>query len=271
MIDAFFARANPYKKITIEEEESYQRRIFRYFRNQGIDVTHESFNRLREGQDLFIGITPWYLWFDQTEKGYMDHPAYLTSGGASYLFAKQFPELTAEQLQLGFLFGMSGRGEDCVNNIESDFDPITNWEEKYRYQFYTGTLPYVYLNRYKREKLVGKGSDRIAYYNDDLVVSLKDSTITHHKRILRDKDDLLMPVLWRNERELIAYSLNGYTAKIWELPIDWSDVAEVDLYRIESSGIQYLSTQKVENDQIKLSLNAGEAVSVFPAKGQKRK
>lgn len=271
MVDAFFARANPYEKVSVQEEESYQRRIFRYFRNQGIDVTHESFNRLREGQDLFIGLTPWYLWFDQTETGYLEQPAYLASGGASYLFAKQFPELTAEQLQLGFLFGMSGRGEDCVNNNESDFDPIINWEDKYRYQFYTGTLPYVYLNRYKREKLVGQGIGRIVYYNDNLIVSLKDSTITHHKKTVRDKDDLFMPVLWKKERELIAYSLKGYTGKTWELPVNWSDVVEVDLYRIGPAGIDYISTQKIENNQIKLSLNAGDAVSVFPARGMRRK
>ena len=271
MIDAFFARPNPYEKISAQEEESYQRRIFRYFRNQGIDVTHESYRRLREGLDLFIGITPWYLWFDQTEKGYTEHPAYLASGGASYLFYKQFPKLTAEQLQLGFLFGMSGRGEDCVNNHNSDFDPRKDWEEMYSYQFYTGTLPYIYLNRYRRENLTGKGSDRVAYYNDNLVVSLKDSLITHDNRILRDGDDLFMPVLWGKEREIIAYSLNGYNKKCWELPPDWSDVVTIDLYKIETSGIRYISTHNVLNGKLELTLLKEEAYSVFPAKGQRRK
>lgn len=266
MIDAFFSRENPYQKISQAEEESYQRRIFRYFRSKGIDVTHESFNRLREGKDLFIGLNPWYLWYDATEEDYMKYPAYLTTGGASYLFQKQFPELAKEQLQLGFLFGMSGRGEDCFND-GPEFKPVVNWIDKYRYQFYTGTLPYVYLNRYNREKLTGKGENRIAYYNDELTVSLKDSTITHHKRLLRDKDDLFMPVLWRAEREYMAYSVKGYTDKVWQLPADWSDVKAVDVYKITSSGIFYKNSIACDKGEIHLSLEADEAVSIFPASG----
>jgi len=266
MIDAFFSRENPYLKISQAEEESYQRRIFRYFRSKGIDVTHESFNRLREGQDLFIGINPWYLWYDATEEDYMKYPAYLTTGGASYLFQKQFPDLAKEQLQLGFLFGMSGRGEDCFND-GPEFKPVVNWIDKYRYQFYTGTLPYVYLNRYNREKLTGKGENRIAYYNDDLTVSLKDSTIIHHKRLLRDKDDLFMPVLWRAEREYMAYSVKGYTDKVWRLPVDWSDVKAVDVYKITSSGIFYKKSITCDKGEIHLSLEADEAVSIFPVSG----
>lgn len=268
MIDAFFVRNNPYEKISWEEEENYQRRIFRYFRGKGIDVTHESFNRLREGKDLFIGLTPWYLWFEATEADYMKYPAYLTTGGASYLFAKQFPDLTREQLQLGFLFGMSGRGEDCFGGVDNDFLPASDWIDKYRYQFYTGTLPYVYLNRYKRENLTGKGENRIAYYNDDLTVSLKDSTITHRKRLLRDHDDLFMPVLWRAGREYMAYSVKGYMGKTWQLPPDWSDVHSVDIYRITPAGISYKTSVACEKGTVCLSLEPDEAVSIFPSTGR---
>lgn len=270
MIDAFFCRANPYEKVTVEEEESYQRKIMRYIRSRGMDVTHESFNRLREGKDLFIGISPWYLWFDTKEEDFMKYPAGLTSGGASYLFARQFPEFTEKQLQLGFLFGMSGRGEDCFNNHEDDFAPNKNWMEKYRYQFYTGTLPYIYLNRYKREKLTGKEANRIAYYNDGLIVSLKDSTIIHNNRVLRDKDNLFIPVLWTNEREIMAYSQNGYKNKKWLLPADWSDVSRVDIYQITPSGILFKETINSDNGEITFSLEQQEAVSVFPAVGKRR-
>ena len=197
----------------------------------------------------------------------MKYPAYLTTGGASYLFAKQFPDLTKEQLQLGFLFGMSGRGEDCFGNLENGSLPDVNWIDKYRYQFYTGTLPYVYLNRYKREKLTGKGENRIVYYNDDLTASLKDSTIIHHKRLLRDKDDLFMPVLWRDGREYMAYSVKGYSGKSWQLPPDWSDVHSVDIYKITSSGIFYKTSEVCTDGSVRLSLEPDEAVSVFPSTG----
>lgn len=267
MIDAFFSRENPYEKISQEEEESYQRKIFRYFRAKGIDVTHESFNRLREGRDHFIGLNPWFLWFEATETDYMKYPAHVATGGASFLFAKQFPELTKELLQLGFLFGMSGRGEDCFGDVDNNLTPIKNWLKKYRYQFYIGTLPYVYLNRYKRERLEGVKENRIAYYNDDLIVSLKDSTIIHHGRLLRDKDNLFMPAIWRAEREYIAYSAKGYENKTWQLPPDWSDVYSVDIYKITASGLLYKSSVNCKEGEITFSLSKDEAVSIFPSKG----
>ncbi len=270
MLDAFFCRENQYEKISREEEESYQRKMIRYFRSKEIDVTHESFNRLREGMDLFIGISPWYLWFEATADDYMKYPAYLTTGGGSYLFVKQFPELADELLQLGFLFGMSGRGEDCFGDLDNEWLPPKNWADKYRYQFYTGTLPYVYLNRYKREKLTGKGKERIAYYSDGLVSSLKDSTITHNERLLRDKNDIFMPVLWRQGREYIAYSLTGYNHKTWQLPPDWFDVKRVDIYKITASGIIYKNSVYCDDGHLILSLEPDEAVSVFPATGKRK-
>lgn len=266
MIDAFFSRENPYEKIPQKEEESYQRRIFRYFRSLGIDVTHEGFHLLREGKDHFIGINPWFLWYDATEEEYMKYPAYLSTGGATYCYIKQFPELTDEWLQLGFLFGMSGRGEDCFGDNENKGAPAKDWAKKYRYQFYTSTLPYIYLNRYKRKKLTGKKKNRIAYYSDGVVSSLKDSTLTHHNRILRTGNDLFMPALWRSEREFIAYSANGYQNKQWQLPPDWSDVYSVDLYKITTSGLRYKETRAIQKKgYITLSLEPEEAISIFPS------
>lgn len=270
MIDAFFSRENPYEHISQEEEESYQRRIFRYFREKGIDVTHESFNRLREGKDHFIGVTPWFLWFDAMEADYMKYPAYLVTGGASYPFINQFPELAKELLQLGFLFGMSGRGEDCFGDINNNLMPVKDWLKKYRYQFYTGTLPYVYLNRYRRERLVGEENERIVYYNDNLISSLKDSTIVHHGRLLRDKNNIFMPAIWRAEREYIAYSVDGYKDKSWQLPPDWSDVYSVDIYRITSDGLFKKEVIICEEGKITFSLDPNEAISIFPSVGYHR-
>ena len=108
----------------------------------------------------------------------------------------------------------------------------------------------------------------MAYYNDNLIVSLKDSTITHHKQLLRDKDDLFMPVLWRAGREYMAYSVKGYESKVWQLPTDWSDVHSVDIYKITSSGIFYKTSIACEDGYIRFSLEPDEAVSIFPSTGQ---
>jgi len=264
LLDAYFSRGNPYLNISREEEESCQRRVIRYFKTLGLDVAQESYLRLREGYDHFTGLSPWFTWFDQTESGYMLTPASVATGGGPFLFIRQFPKQADEEMQLGFLFGMSTRGEDCFNDLADDFRTIVHWQEAFQYQFYTGTLPYMYLNRYRRERLRGKGLQRVAYYSDGLTVSLKDSLITHHDMVLRQGNDLFVPAVWRTQREVIAYSRNGYASKIWVLPSGWSEVKAVELFRIDGSGQHFLKRLPVVDRRVCLSLLKGEAIVVRP-------
>ena len=57
----------------------------------------------------FNGLSPYFVWFDQTGSGFKSVPASVATGRGSLLFIKQAPKLAAEQRQLGFLFGMSTR------------------------------------------------------------------------------------------------------------------------------------------------------------------
>jgi hypothetical protein len=264
LLDAYFSRENQYLNIPQQEEESYQRRVIRFFRTKGIDVVQESFSRLREGKDHFIGLSPWFVWFDQIESGFMKVPASIATGGGPFLFLKQFPTLAAEQMQLGFLFGISTRGEDCFNDLEDDFRTITNWHDAFKEQFFTGTLPYVYLNQYKRERLEGNGLQRVAYYNDGLLSSLKDSVISHKGFILREGNNIFVPVIWSQKREIIAYSSRGYSSKTWKLPENWSNTKEVDLFQIDEKGLHFLNKEKIENHTIRLSLKEKQAILILP-------
>ncbi len=262
LLDSYFSRANPYLNISQSEEESYQRRVIRYFKSKVIDVANESYLRLRDGQDHFNGLSPWFVWFDQNESGFMNTPASIATGGGPFLFIKQFPKLAAEEMQLGFLFGMTTRGEDCFNDLEDNFRTVTNWQRKFKYQFYTGTLPYTYLSQYHREKITGKGLQRVVQYNDDLVVSLIDSSITHHGILLRSGNNILMPPVWSKKKELIAYSEYGYVSKKWTLPSSWKDVKMVKLFEVSSSALKFLKHLPVVDKSICLSLLKGQVVSV---------
>ncbi len=270
LLDAYFSLENQYLGISQQTEESYQRRVIRYFKSLGIDVVQESYSRLREGKDHFDGLSPWFAWLDQTEEGYLKTPAYIATGAGPYRIAPQMPDVAAAEMQLGFLFGMSTRGLDCYNDLENDSKNNPDWHKCFKYQFYTGTLPYIYLNRYQREKLTGEGLQRAVSYSDDLVVSLKDSLITHHGRVLRQGNNLFLPATWNRGREILAYSQTGYASKQWDLPADWSDVREVDLYLVDEAGMRFVTTKPVVTGRVELSLQAGEALSVFPAKGKAR-
>ena len=87
--------------------------------------------------------------------------------------------------------------------------------------------------------------------------------------ILREDDNLFVPALWTENKELIAYSRDGYASKSWQLPNDWGNVKSVDVYRITLDGCVPLKKDvRVTGSKLSLSVGKDEAVSVVPA-GQK--
>ena len=108
--------------------------------------------------------------------------------------------------------------------------------------------------------------DGVLYYSDGVEAGEFDGKkiIRQGDYVLRENDDLFVKATWR-EKEIIAYSADGYTDKTWTLPDDWKDIAEVDLYRITLEGSVALETGRaVEDGQLTLSLAADEAISIVP-------
>ncbi|MGH2565171.1 MAG: endo-alpha-N-acetylgalactosaminidase family protein, partial [Ginsengibacter sp.] len=100
-IDAFFPRASEYFGITREMETRAMRKIYRYWRDEGIDVTSEEQARMRP--DPFIGLQPMAWWFDLSRKQQTTIHQNLACGGMPY---------QPNDSTNGFLFGQSMHGED---------------------------------------------------------------------------------------------------------------------------------------------------------------
>lgn len=230
------------------------RKIFRYWRDQGVDVTSESMYQMRRGE-AFIGLQPmaWVLNYsgnvwespEVCEQAWMEIPAALYCGGLNKL-----------ELGTGQLFGTSMMGENLAD------------ADDFRQPFCLQTLPWYYMNRHERRRLVHEADGaRTLELSDGLVSEVRNGrrALQHNGLVLVDGADACVPALWRPHRELIAFSQAGCAGREWTLLPDWAGVRGADLYDVRQQGLTYLRTADLAGGKLTLSLKGGQMVSAVPA------
>jgi len=231
--------------IDIYKEVETQRKIFKYWRERGFDVTGEGLFWAHPPGEGFYGLQPMAWWYPADTSFQMEVPEYLSARGR-----------TDRKGDGDFRFGSSMHGEEI---FVQDKDKLLGFLE----QFCRTTLPWYYLSRFDRLSLA---NDTLNYSNGLKAFKRgEDNIIKQGQFILRYNNDLLVPALWK-EKALIAYSEYGYTNKSWKLPQNWSGVESVDLYRITANGPQLLQKGKQsKSGQLQLSLKKGMAVYIVPS------
>jgi hypothetical protein len=249
-IDAFFPTGDDR-----QASLAAMRRIVRYWRNKGIDVTTECIATPNLDKGL-VGLSPmvWHLnhaaWKkgdEFTEDDYLAIPASLFCAAADHSYRAA-------------LFGTSMQGEPLGNDQAGE----------YLTEFCLKTLVWQYLNRFERTGLVKEGEIYYVEYAEGLTVRYdrrkEDTLIRQDELILRDGDDLFVPVPWQPEPEIIAYSRDGYASRTWRLPHEWEDAGAIRLSRITASGLEGEIRLPVLHGQAVLSLAPGEALSLLKEK-----
>ncbi len=245
-LDAFFPRANDYCGITMEQEMQAMRKIFRYWRDCGVDVTSEQQARLR--QDAFIGLQPMSWWFDLDREAQTKIHQNLACGGM------QWPQ-TEYNDETGFLFGQCVQGEDIFSKDEF----VTEFKKR----FCTTTLQMYYHNTRTFEKY--DDEKKTTYYSGGLVINASDWTVRENGKLLREGNDVFIPAEWKEKKEILAFSEKGYGERIWSLPESWKNVSMVDIYEVKENGLVLKEKAvTVSSQQVKLSLNPMEEVSIQP-------
>ena len=242
-IDAFHSVESPGHGMTSEDAAKTQRKVFRYWKDRGMDVTSEMVYH----PDHFIGLQPMAWNFQFTLREYMDIPASLFCGGT-------------DAGEGGSLFGTSMTAE---GRVREDPEKMTGLLQDFCLQ----ALPWYYLNRHGRLRVVLSTDLSEATLSDGLVVRLyrdRRYTIEHNGWLLREGDNVFVPALWLKNKELIAYSADGYEQKTWQLPPDWKGVRKVAISEITMAGNQKLASIPVHSHHLSLSLHAGQAVSIVP-------
>ena len=269
--DAFFARAS--KDTSLESEKAAKRKICRYFRNQGIDVTTEFLHGTKEGfseetytdgnESGVLGIIPFIWHLNQSQQDYMKRPASLVTGAGIN------PDLEyGNDEAIGFLFGKTMYGEDVFFDKENRYGLNPDWEREFKKKFCMQTVVWTYLNQYQRVSLYGEGQERILQYEDDLIADWENKVIRHKEVLLREKDNVFVPMVWSQKIGIIAYSMSGYQAKEWMLPKAWEQVTQVIITEVSSESV--VSTKRMLlNRKITLSLEPEQMVVIYPFLGGK--
>jgi hypothetical protein len=224
--------------VTLQTEVETQRKIFRYFRERGMDITCEGM------QSDFTGLQPMIWWYHKSPWWQMKVPERLCARGR-----------TTHHSTHDFRFGSSMHGEEIFVKDKENLPGFLD-------QFCQQTLPWYYLSQLDRVHLSPFG--RLTY-SDGVTAGWKgfQRIIRRGKLILRRGDDLFIPALWRDDKTIIAYSRKGYSDREWLLPADWADVEKVDVSAITLNGLVPLeSGKKIIDGKIQLSLQAGQAVVV---------
>ncbi|GKX28810.1 hypothetical protein SH1V18_12900 [Vallitalea longa] len=257
-IDAFFARESKGHDITISEEQSYRRKIIRYWRSRGIDVTSEFIYRENEIDDL-IGLVPMVWHINQNLEDYLKRPANLLTGG------RINRDLTEYDEKLAILFGESMHGEGLLINNDDLTKIKSGWQVKFLEVFCLDTLPWYFLNNCNRIYVEGVKPNRIAYYDKNICVYEQDRIITINDKPIKVNGDVFIEVLWKDTKEIIAYSKEGYKNRKWDMPDSFENVESVTICRITDNGLVNIknNVQLIDNTII-LSLEKNEGIIIEP-------
>ena len=108
----------------------------------------------------------------------------------------------------------------------------------------------------ERLKVEGEGNNRIAYFSDSVKVSLKDSTVTKSDYLLREKDFVAFPVVWKAEKTLAFYSKES-KIRVIQIPEDWGKLRDISVFYITTNSEVFLKKVTVNHNQFKLKLETG--------------
>jgi len=251
-IDAWIARENRGAYESLVMEAAYQKKIARYWISKGIDPTSEW------AMDYMTGLVPYYWHFNhRTQEDFLNTPAALVAGGHFN------PDLKQSDFGLEFLFGTSMYGENlfpgAIHNNKGG-----NWQAEFCKDFYLNTVQYDYLNRFKRLRVEGEGSSRVAWFSNGVRVSLGDSSVYEGSRLLRSGSTVCFPAGWRNDNSLVAFSL-GEVVLEQLAPDSWKGVRNATVFIVEQTGLKKWKTIKVRAQQFSLGLKPGTPVLLVPA------
>lgn len=247
--DAWIARPSEGHNETVINEALYQQKAALYWKSKGMDITSEWV------MDYMIGYVP-YAWhfngFNQAD--YLKYPATVYTGTGIN------PDIKSSDHALGFLFGTSCYGEPIWMGVDYHV-----WKDALVKDFMLKVPQYFFLNRLERDSVSGTGENRTAWYSDGVSVSLKDSTVMQHERVLRKRDTLCMPAVWRSDRGMLLYNGDGSTNASFDVPYNWGNAERAKLYLITpEKGLVYQKDIKVKCGKIKMNIEGRTPYYIIP-------
>lgn len=174
-----------------------RRKIYRYFRSLGIDVTSEHLivePEVHTGKDHSIGLQPMAWQLSQRPEDYLRRPATLVCGGRA-----DNRQRGDEGGMMGHLFGDNVRGEELF--------PLPDYKEQFLRQFCCVYLPFTFLNALPRLSLERYGDGQFrASFGDGVTTDTDRFTIRRGEDILKCGNTVCLPARWLKEDNRVLYT-----------------------------------------------------------------
>ena len=245
-IDAFFVRKG--KNTTIPEEKIYRRKMIEYFASRGVDVTSEFIYReknnglrLHFGKSDILGYIPAIWNLVLTQKEYENYHPHIVAGGQLNM------DLQLDQ-DLQYLFYGNTRGEDI-------FKLKDNFAESFTKKFALGSVPYLFLNAHKLQKIQGIGKNRVAYFQNGVQSEIKNKRILQNGVTLKENETLCLPVAWK-KNSYYAYS-NQKGMKNFSIPC-----TKAVLKQITPEGQKFLMEISGHNESISVPFDGKSSYEI---------
>lgn len=248
-VDAFFVRRG--KNTSIRTEKEYRRKMIEYFMEQGVDVTSEFIYRewpcgYRSfwGKSDIVGLIPaiWHL--RMTQRDYLRYPPQLLAGG------KLNMDLQWDR-DLQYLFYGNTHGEDCFFAE----DRPAEFTEK----FALGSVPYLFLNRCRLQKITGFGKKRQAWFSNGVVTRIADKSITENGMLLKQEDTLCIPLAWKKDT-YYAWSKSGGTKSLSVCG------KSAEVFEVTENGPVLLDKIQISGGTVLLEMKPGAGYAIQTAK-----
>lgn len=296
--DAFLCRWTD--QSSYHEEEAARRQMIRYWRDCGIDLTSEFIygGGEKEGEDVLgalngnhvessglIGLQAYAWHLAQDEKYWFSRSASLLAGGAFPHMVNPFV-LEEGYEKIAFLYGCSMHVEDILLDVfrkteeEAEVLPDAfakkseekrSFEDVFIERFYTTTAMYVYLNRFQNVDIKETDGVTVLTKADGLVATYSSDpakrTITKNGILIRQDNDVFVPLCWKEHPAVAAFSEKGYEQTEWTLLPEWEKIREADVYIVSQDGLTQKHTGLPISEQrsITLSLAPKQAMYIIPA------
>jgi hypothetical protein len=236
-IDAWIARPSEGHNESAIVEADYQRKAVRYWNAKGLDVTSEWV------MDYMTGYIPLAWHFNGfVLEDYLRTPATVYTGvGINSDISKN--------ADLGFLFGTSSYGEPIWKTPDVDMHELSR-------DFMLKCPQYFYLNTLKRLGVEESETNRTALYSRHVSVSLPDSLVKQQDRVLRRKNTLSYPAVWRDDASIIIYTDEPDGNYRFDTPFDWGSAQTLTLYQFIADEWKPVGQTKIKDNAFVVTLKS---------------
>ncbi|MGN1444243.1 MAG: endo-alpha-N-acetylgalactosaminidase family protein, partial [Acutalibacteraceae bacterium] len=256
-VDNFQCYKNYAPYVSIKEMQDARRKMIEYVKSKGIDITSEftyKEDRKLHNKPIFglprehrksapmdtVGIIPMSWWCTRmTDQELLDVPPEVYCGG-------EFREKRLNRLFYGNM-----HAEDMVKKSNP------RWAEEFIGRFATYQVPYHFLNRHKRIRIVKSGIDERCEFSDRIVTYRKHRSITQNGEVLKYENEVFLPYV-HEKNSYIAYSKTGYT-KDRKVAVK---NAFASIYEITPDGLKLTEKIEVRNGRLPMKVGAGKAFLV---------